>query len=496
MESRESQASTTPTAVSNLPMFVAIQDRVAPSGERQACVNVEFIPRTLVGFPGCTVKREIPSPFVFAVLALSIILMSSVAFIRQSPAATSDSSDLIPDLEDGGEMRALDLTADHQIGAQSAWAQGHTGAGVRLAILDSGINTGHLEFTGRIAECHTEIVGTTCIDGTGHGTHVAGLAGAEGKAPGAKGVAPGVSLLTDKISDPDPTDIWEFEDRMKAGIEWAVANQARVISISVGWGPLYVTSPNCDSSFPELAASINSAVAAGVIVVAAAGNFGEIGNPPREDPNRTVSPGCISDVIAVGAVDSADQRASFSSFGTFMTDHGLVAPGVHLLSPWIEGGNYGDCDEGAGSYAWCTGTSMATPLVAGTIALMLSKNPSLSVSTIKSILFSTTVCTQSPCPNVYVGKGRIDAGAAVNATGYSLTISADESRGTTNPTPGMYLYPAGTEVTVVANPNNECYWFSSWSLDGETYFDNPITVYMDRNHSLVAAFGRIPRCEA
>src|SRR5205823_3732756 len=114
-----------------------------------------------------------------------------------------------------------------------------------------------------------------------------------------------------------------------------------------------------------------------ISVVAAAGNAGSAG---------VGAPGCISSTIAVGAVDSADHLASFSSVGGPLADHGVVAPGVNIYSTYSPG------------YAVLSGTSMATPHVSGTIALMLRANPSLSTASVKSVLY-TTACTQTTIPS-------------------------------------------------------------------------------------------------
>jgi subtilisin family serine protease len=302
---------------------------------------------------------------------------------------------LVVSVDKDAAVNAVDLTADQQISANQVWPLGFTGTGVRLAILDTGIATQHPEFAGRIVACHTEVkMTTTCEDDNGHGTHVAGIAGAQGVDPSAKGVAPSVSLMSDKVLNSAGSGSLSG---VVAGIDWAVTNHARIISMSLGTSPVDGggTQPNCDSVFPTLTHAINNAVAAGVAVVAAAGNSGTAG---------LGAPGCISSVIAAGAVDSSDQLASFSSVGAAMKDHGIAAPGVDIYSSFLNGG-----------YAVLSGTSMATPMVSGTIALMLSKNPNQSPTTMRSVLFSTADCVQTPCPNTDIGHGRVNALSAVNA---------------------------------------------------------------------------------
>ena len=172
--------------------------------------------------------------------------------------------------------------------------------------------------------------------------------------------------------------------------------------MSLGTSPISTNQPNCDTAIPTLTTAINNAVAAGVTVVAAAGNSGTQG---------VGAPACISSTIAVGAVDNTDTIASFSSVGGPMADHGLVAPGVNIFSSWLLDG-----------YATLSGTSMATPHVAGTIALMMQSNPSLTPAQIKNTLFSTACtgitspsCPSGAVPNSVYGHGRVDALAAHNA---------------------------------------------------------------------------------
>src|SRR2546422_74246 len=300
-----------------------------------------------------------------------------------------------PDLE----VKALDLNADTQIGANQVWISA-TGQGIPVAILDTGIDSTHPEFAGRIALCHSEITNTdTCEDPNGHGTHVAGIAGAAGINPSAKGVAPAVSLFSDQVLDATGSGSISV---IIAGIDYATAHGAKVISMSLGTSAISTNQPNCDTAIPSLTTAINNAVAAGVTVVAAAGNSGIKG---------VGAPGCISSTIAVGAVDNTDTIASFSSVGGPMADHGIVAPGVNIFSSWLLDG-----------YATLSGTSMATPHVAGTIALMMQSNPSLTPAQIKNTLFSTACtgitspsCPSGAVPNSVYGHGRVDALAAHNA---------------------------------------------------------------------------------
>jgi subtilisin family serine protease len=200
-----------------------------------------------------------------------------------------------------------------------------------------------------------------------------------------------------------------------AGIDWAHTKGAKVVSMSLS--TTYTTSvdADCDAKFPSLAAAINNAVAAGVIIVAAAGNSGSAG---------VGAPGCIGNSIAVGAVDGSDNIASFSGRGSAMADHGLVAPGVSVYSSYK-----------GGTYATASGTSMATPAVAGTVALMLAIDQNLAPSDVKNALSENTCkqssnpsCPTGSVPNNSYGSGRVDSYTSTTTSGsttsdFSLSTS-------------------------------------------------------------------------
>lgn len=352
--------------------------------------------------------------------------------LKKDPSVSSVEMDL--------SVHTLDVIADQQIRADQVWAVGNIGGDsssrVPVAILDTGIDNAHPEFTGRITLCHSEITNSNvCQDQNGHGTHVAGIVGATGINSNAKGVAPGVQYYIDQVLD--STGSGSFSGVI-SGIDWAVANHAKVISMSLGSSPLVTTALNCDSQFPALTTAINNAVNAGVTVVAAAGNSGTQG---------VGAPGCMSNVIAVTAVDSNNVIASWSSKGGPITDHGIAAPGVNIFSTYIPQ-----------TYATLSGTSMATPAVSGTIALLLQANPSLTPTQVKNTLFSTACTTQTnpacqtgSVPNTSYGYGRVDALAAYNKisipTSPDFTISS-------NPSTLSLVQATSGQTTLTLTPSN------------------------------------------
>jgi serine protease AprX len=314
----------------------------------------------------------------------------------------------IPNSEPDAVLQILDLTSDQQIKANQVWTS-YTGNGVTVAVLDTGIDYNHLQLSsssgstdyvnGHCFALTAKDCGNGFFDDNGHGTHVSGIITSDGLidpsyANGyfSKGVAPAAKVWMAKVCNGAGSC---YTSDMVAAIQYIVNNKiAKVMSISIGGGG--TPKNNCDKDY--LASQINWAYNNGVVSVIAAGNGG----------NRLVnSPACASKAIAVAAVDSSDNLAWFSSYGNALRDHGVAAPGVSIYSTV------------PGSYASYSGTSMATPHVSATIALMLQKNPSLSPSSIRTKIFSTANCLSNKygtCPNVYIGFGRIDALAAVTAS--------------------------------------------------------------------------------
>jgi subtilisin family serine protease len=308
----------------------------------------------------------------------------------------------IKSIEPDVAVFATDINLDKQIRADQVWTgitYSSNGTGIPIAVLDTGIDITHPEFAGRIALCRSEILNTegACNDENGHGTHVAGIASAKGLNNLAKGVAPDSMLYINQVLDSSGRGPMSG---IIAGIDWSVANGAKIVSMSLSTSWTTSESANCDSNFPTLAAAIDRAVAAGVTVVSAAGNSGSTG---------VGAPGCISSSIAVGAVDSSDTIASFSGRGSAMADHGIVAPGVMIYSSYK-----------GGTYATASGTSMATPGVAGAVALMLGVDQTLTPQQIKSSLFQNSCehSTSPSCPAITItpsstyGSGRIDTYAS------------------------------------------------------------------------------------
>ncbi|MFC1412115.1 S8 family serine peptidase [Streptacidiphilus sp. N1-12] len=296
-----------------------------------------------------------------------------------------------------GRVRATLADSTAQIGAPDVWSSGDTGAGVDVAVLDTGIDTAHPDLAGQVDASSSFVPGEDIEDRVGHGTHTASTIAGTGAASGGveKGVAPGAHLLVGKVLDDSGNgqDSWVL-----AGMEWAAQTEhAKVISMSLG-DPSVVG----DGSDPMSQAVDSLSAATGALFVIAAGNSGSAG---------VSSPGSASSALTVGAVDSDDNLAYFSSTGPRAVDGDpkpeLTAPGVDILAARSQ-----YMADGSGYYTTMSGTSMATPHVAGAAALLARKHPDWTGQQLKDDLVSTTALT----PQIAVtdgGSGRLDARAAV-----------------------------------------------------------------------------------
>ena len=281
------------------------------------------------------------------------------------------------------------------IGAPQVWQQGITGSGIKVAIVDTGIDPNHPDFANRIAQMK-DFTGQGAADNHGHGTHVAGIIGGTGASSGGKyrGVAPECQYYTAKVLRGDGSG--STSDVM-AGVEWAVQQGAQVINLSLG------SDGACDGT-DALSVLCDAAVGKGVVMCIAAGNAGP-------GASTVGSPGCAKSVITIGATTKSDQVASFCSRGP--TSDGRVKPDV-----CFPGANIVAC-RALGTlmgtpvnqfYTSASGTSMATPHAAGTCALLLQAKPGLPPQQMKDLLMNTAK-NLGLAPNTQ-GKGRADAFAA------------------------------------------------------------------------------------
>lgn len=335
-----------------------------------------------------------------------------------------------------------------QVNADDVWDLGYTGEGVVVAVIDSGVNYNHDDLKDHLWDGGDEYPNhgydfvnqdNDPIDDHGHGTHCAGTICGDGNSGTyITGMAPDVTLMCLKTlnlngegSGYDNVDAMQF----------AVGNGADIVSMSLG-----VSFPDISSSAIYRLACVNT-LNAGVIAAVAAGNDGDLlhdypiprninapGNcpPPWINPDQAINSGGLSCVVCVGAVNSNDEVAYFSSVGPVTwqdntyawyyegeadyaytqgssTEIGLIrpdisAPGVSIISAAYDDNSW---------YMNMSGTSMATPCVAGVMALMLQKDPELEPADICRIL-EITAKPLSETKSNYTGAGRVDALAAIN----------------------------------------------------------------------------------
>ncbi|GAA4511345.1 S8 family serine peptidase [Actinoallomurus oryzae] len=292
-------------------------------------------------------------------------------------------------------VKALDHNLD-QIGAPAAWKAGATGKGVKVAVLDTGVDANHPDLKGRIAEQKNFTDTADTVDHFGHGTHVAAtIAGTGAAANGERrGVAPEADLLIGKVLDDDG---FGEESDIIAGMEWAAA-RAPIVSMSLGG---YSDDPAND---PMTKAVDDLTAKEGALFVVAAGNDGA--------PDSVETPGIAGSALTVGAVDGQDQVAAFSSRGGKVLKPEIAAPGVGIVAARAAGTSMGHVIDA--NYTSADGTSMATPHVAGAAAALLQEHPSWDAARLKAALVSTADAASG---TVYqVGGGRLDVGAAATAT--------------------------------------------------------------------------------
>lgn len=291
------------------------------------------------------------------------------------------------------------------IGAPAAWDLSQ-GAGVTIAILDSGVDGTHPDLAARMVAGWNFYDGNAdTSDANGHGTAVAGAAAATSdNAAGVAAVAGKANLMPVRIADANAYAYWST---VAQGLTWAADHGARVANISY----------NGVAGSSTVANAANYLRSKGGLVVVAAGNDGT-------DPGFAAT----TAMIPVSATNSADQRTSWSNYGAFVA---LAAPGDGI---WTT-------NRGGGYSAW-SGTSFASPITAGVVALMMSRRPDLPNTTIESLLYASAKDLGTPGRDTSFGYGRVDAAAAVAAA-----AAAAPAADTTAPTVAINSPASGNSVS-------------------------------------------------
>ncbi|MEE1807622.1 S8 family serine peptidase [Streptomyces sp. BE133] len=300
---------------------------------------------------------------------------------------------------DGKVKASLDKSVP-QIGAPEAWAKGVDGKGVKVAVLDTGVDLDNADVKGRVTATSSFVPGATVQDGLGHGTHVASTIVGSGANSGGKykGVAPGADLLVGKVLTDGGGGLNSW---IANGMEWAAAQGADVVSMSLGGS---TNSP----SDPMTQVVDRLSATTGTLFVISAGNSG-----PGE--STISSPGTADSALTVGAVDKSDALAGFSSRGPRVGDSAIkpeiTAPGVNIVAARATGTAMGTPVDA--NYTAASGTSMAAPHVAGAAALLAQRHPDWTGQRIKAAL--VTHAKPSSAYSVYQqGNGRVDVPAALD----------------------------------------------------------------------------------
>ncbi|MCO1594130.1 S8 family serine peptidase [Micromonospora sp. RHAY321] len=358
-----------------LPLLVAYPENLAARA-RTATVGGD-----------ARVRADLPAARALAVRADRddrVTLWSSLT--RATPTGRTLTPGVTHIWLDGKRRVSLDRSVP-QIGAPAAWQAGFDGTGVTVGVLDTGIDASHPDFAGHLTEVRDFTGGNDPADAVGHGTHVASTIVGSGAASEGRyrGVAPGAKLLVGKVC---ATTECQDSDII-AGMQW-LAPQARVVNVSLGG----TDAPGLD---PLETAVQDLSSRYGTLFVVAAGNEGK--------PKSVSSPATADDALAVAAVDADDQRAYFSSRGPRLGDNHIKpeisAPGVDIVAAAPGGG-----------YAPMSGTSMATPHVAGTAAILAGQHPDWAGPQLKAALMDSA--KPAGDDSLYEqGAGRVDIARAV-----------------------------------------------------------------------------------
>ncbi|GAA2997099.1 S8 family serine peptidase [Actinokineospora diospyrosa] len=281
-----------------------------------------------------------------------------------------------------------------QIGAPIAWQAGYTGAGVTVAVLDSGIDKTHPDLATRVAEARIFSDAPDGLDRIGHGTHVASIIAGTGAKY--RGIASGARLLDGKVFDDNGSarDSWII-----AGMQWAAESGAKIVNLSLA-------QPDVPDSDP-LEEAVNSLSAQhGTLFVVSAGNDGPTGG-------TVGSPGSADAALTVGAVDRTDKILAFSGRGPRVGDGAvkpdITAPGMAIVAA------RSSASPGDGPYVADFGTSMATAHVSGAAAVLAQQHPDWSGERIKDVLMASA----KPGAGQTIfqeGTGRVDVAAAIGQT--------------------------------------------------------------------------------
>lgn len=350
--------------------------------------------------PQVLLRQSADSPRVVARIApLNVVILDApdrweltelTRGVRKDPAVTWAEPTVVIQAE-GVPNDPLVEKQSHlpQIRAFEAWPVTDGDARAPLAILDTGIDTSHPEFTGRIHPASRNILnpGQVPEDDYGHGNHVAGIAAAAANnGLGVAGVAPGAHLMVIKIMDANGRG---DDATFAAGLVHAVDSGAKVVSMSFG----------TSRQSPLFKEALQYALDRDVLLVASAGN-----DNARNDPEkRPHLPSTFPGVMEVAATDARDRKASFSNYGDTVS---VAAPGVNIFATYR---------TKFGGYGKFSGTSMATPMVAALATMVRGLHPEWTRQQVRAHIERTADDLGPAGRDQRFGAGRINCARAVGA---------------------------------------------------------------------------------
>jgi subtilisin len=454
---------------------IALITQVAASSATKISVVIGFKDRVssdLVTGLGGDVKFDYTS-----IHAISVSLpQQAVEALKKNPNIAYIDNEI--------EFTAIDAELDaswgvKRIGAGTVQDSNNMGQGINIAVIDTGINYNHEDLIGRYKGGWNFVTNNANpFDDNGHGTHCAGIIAANDNNDAVVGVAPQANIYAVKVLDSTGSGSLT---NVIAGIDWATKtrsdtdpnNDIQVISMSLG----------ASTGTSSLQAACDAAYKAGIVVVAASGN----------DYRSSISyPANYASVIAVGATDSSDKRASFSNYGSKLE---LVAPGVNILSDYID---VSPNDQRNHDTLYMSGTSMACPHVAGVAALILASpldwaydantNGVWDASEIRNKLDLTAKDIGTTGRDIYYGYGLVDA---IKATTSTPPDTAPPTITSLTPANGAIVYTANPTISAKVTDPSGIGSFSMTidansvapTLNGDTISYTPIAL-ADGSHNV------------
>ncbi|MGK5445110.1 S8 family peptidase [Micromonospora sp. URMC 105] len=409
--------------------------------------------RRLVGRHGGQVARTYTAALrgfevkVSATAAARIAADPAVAYVEQNHTVTISGTQTNP------PSWGLDRIDQRNLPLNSSYTYPNTASNVRAYVIDTGVLFGHNDFGGRAVSGFDAVDGGSADDCNGHGTHVAGTVGGS-----SYGVAKGAQIVGVRVLNCQGSGT---NAQVVAGIDWVTANAVKpaVANMSLG-----------GSANSSIDTAVTNSINSGITYAVAAGNGDIFGN--RQNACN-YSPARVGSAITVGATQNNDAAASFSNFGTCVD---ILAPGVNITSAWYTGNTATNT---------ISGTSMASPHVAGAAALVLSANPAWSPQQVRDSLVNEAT------PNVVTNVGTGTPNRLLHVANGTTPPPTNDFSVSVSPTSGSTA-PGGsvtaTVATATTNGSAQSVSLSASGLPaGATASFNPSTVTSGGSSTLTIA---------